>query len=77
MILEMNNIQETNKTTDISKCTCGGEYPQVKYFGNYSWITCKKCCKTTKVYVDTFRKQDGLEKAIEEWNEMNKEVTNE
>ena len=76
MILGMNDIQETSKTNDILKCKCGGGYPQIKYFGTFSWITCKKCCKTTQVYNDTFRKQDGLEKAITEWNKLNEETKN-
>lgn len=69
-------ILETSNRTDISQCKCGGGYPQIKYFGNFSWITCKKCCRTTQVYTDTFRKQDGLQKAIDEWNKGLKEVNN-
>ena len=61
---------------DILPCTCGGGAPTVKYFEPYSWITCKKCCKTTKVYTDTFKKQDGLSKAIAEWTELVTEVKN-
>lgn len=61
---------------DIRECTCGGGLPKIKYFEPYTWITCKKCCKTTKVYSDTYRKQDGLIKAIAEWTELVSEGKN-
>lgn len=68
-------ILET-KRTDISPCTCGGGIPNIKYFRPYCWIVCNKCRRTTSVVTDTFKQQDGLDKAIKEWNDILKENKN-
>lgn len=66
----------SQQKNDIQPCVCGGGIPKVKYFSPYTWITCNKCRRTTQVYSDSLHKQDGLDKAIAEWNDILKEAKN-
>lgn len=50
-------------------CVCGNE-PVIKNTYAYYWVTCPKCRRTTKVYVDSLlgSSESALNRAIKEWN---------